>query len=126
MNLCIQLGNLTRDPELRNTSSGTAVLNCAIATTRSVPKGDGYADETTFVEFTIWGKRAEAFARFHKKGDRAMLRGRLTMDTWEDRTTGAKRSKLRLTVEEWEFTNSSPQSRQADQASVYQDTDTPF
>ncbi len=105
MNLVIQLGHLTRDPEVRTTGSGTPVLNCAIATNRSVPKGDGYVDEPTFVEFTMWGKRAEAFARFHSKGSRACLSGRLTMDEWDDRTTGQKRSKLKMTAEEWEFVN---------------------
>lgn len=103
MNQVIQLGHLTRDPEVRTTGAGTTVLNCSIATSRSVPKGDSFVDETTFVEFTMWGKRAEAFARYHSKGTRAFLRGRLTMDTWEDRTTGQQRSKLKMTAEEWEF-----------------------
>lgn len=103
MNHVIQLGHLTRDPEIRTTSGGTSVLNCSIATNRSVPKGDSYVDEATFVEFTMWGKRAEAFARHHQKGSRAFLKGRLTMDEWDDRATGQKRSKLKMTAEEWEF-----------------------
>lgn len=105
MNLVIQLGHLTRDPEVRTTGGGTSVLNCAVATNRSVPKGDGFVDEATFVEFTMWGRRAEAFARFHNKGSRACLTGRLTMDQWEDRASGQKRTKLKMTAEEWEFVN---------------------
>lgn len=124
MNLCIQMGHLTRDPELKTTNSGTAVLNCAIATNRSVPDGQGgYRDKTTFVEFTMWGKRAEAFARHHSKGTRAHLVGRLDLDEWEDRTTGQKRSKLKMTAEEWEFV--SDRGERSSAPAVAQD-DTPF
>lgn len=105
MNLCIQLGHLSRDPELRKTRAGTPVLNGSICTNRSVPRDNGtrFEDVPTFVEFTIWGPRAEAFARFHGKGDRAFLVGRLEMDEWEDRNSGQKRNKLKMVAEQWEF-----------------------
>lgn len=104
MNQVIQLGRLTRDPELRYTQGGTPVLNCCIATNRSVPKGDGeFEDEATFVDFTMWGKRAEAFAKYHKKGSLAHLVGRLTLHTWADTATGKSRSKLIMTAESFEF-----------------------
>ena len=115
MNLVIQLGHLTRDPEVTSTNNGTKVLNCSIATNRSIPKGDEFIDEVTFVEFTMWGSRAEAFARHHKKGSRAFLRGRLTLDTWQDRNTGQKRSKLRMTAEEWEFVSDKGERKSEDQ-----------
>lgn len=126
MNLVIQLGHLTRDPEIRQTGGGTSVLNCAIATNRSVSKGDGYVDEATFVEFTMWGKRAEAFARHHSKGTRAFIKGRLTMDSWEDRSTGQQRSKLKMTAEEWEFVNDKGERTGQNDAGPVASDDTPF
>ncbi len=129
MNLCIQLGHLTREPEVRTTESGTKVLNCCIATNRQVPKDGGYVDEATFVEFTMWGKRAEAFARFHGKGQLAFLSGRMTNDNWDDRTTGKPRSKLKMTAEEWEFVNSKGQSTGRTSGEPYtapEVDDTPF
>ena len=132
MNTCTQIGHLSQDVELGQTKNGTAVLNCTIATNRSIPKGDSYVDEATFVSFTMWGKRAEAFARHHQKGSRACITGRLTMETWEDRSTGAPRSKLKMTAEEWEFVSdrgesSSPKATSSPQGiPAYDDTDTPF
>ena len=110
VNLVFQLGNLSRDPELRHTSAGTPVCNGSIATNRSVPKDGGFTDEVTYVEFTIWGKRAEAFVKYHSKGSRAYLQGRLTLETWEDRGTGKQRSKLKMTAEQWEFVGKGGQS----------------
>lgn len=103
VNLVIQLGHLSRDPELRSTQAGTPVLNGSIATNRSVPKGEKFDEEVTYVEFTMWGKRAEAFAKYHKKGSRAYLEGRLTLETWTDRVSGKERSRLKMTAEKWEF-----------------------
>ena len=93
-------GRLTRDVDVRYTQSGTAVANFAIAQNRRKPDG---SDEVTFVDIAMWGKRAEAFARFHSKGDRCLLEGRLTMDEWEDKNGGGRRTKLKMTAENWEF-----------------------
>lgn len=122
-NFVYLLGRLSRDPELGATRSGTPVLNCAIATNRSVPKGDTFVDEVTFVDFTMWGKRAEAFARYHSKGSRAFISGRLTAETWEDRTTGKPRTKLKVTAEEWEFVN---EKGERSRPAVDEVEDTPF
>lgn len=103
-NIIIQLGRLADDVELRHTSAGTAVINGTIVTNRSIKKKDGsWVDEPTFVSFTMWGPRAEAFSKYHKKGDLAYLTGRLSNDTWEDRATGERRTKTKMTAEEWEF-----------------------
>lgn len=111
VNLVIQLGHLSRDPEINSTKAGTSVVNCCIATNRQVPKGDGFVDEPTYVEFTMWGKRAEAFAKYHKKGSRAYLEGRLTTETWVDRVSGQPRSRLKMTAEKWEFVDGSTGQR---------------
>jgi single-strand DNA-binding protein len=97
------IGNLTRDPEVRFVTNGDAVLNCGLALNKRVKKGDEWVDKATFVDFTIWGPRAEAFARFHHKGSKAALQGHLTMDEWIDNATGQKRSKLKVTVDDWSF-----------------------
>jgi len=96
MNVVAIVGRLVRDPDLRSTSSGTPVANVSIAVNRS-------KDEVIFVDVTIWDKQAEAFCKFHHKGDLAAINGRLTMDEWDDKQTGARRTKLKVTCESWSF-----------------------
>jgi single stranded DNA-binding protein len=100
-------GRLTRDPELRNLPSGTTVCNCGIAVNRRFKGSDGtQREETLFVDFEIFGKRGEAFKRYHFKGDPAFIDGYLKLETWDDKITGAKRSKHVMAVENWEFADS--------------------
>jgi single-strand DNA-binding protein len=110
MNLVVLSGNLTRDVDVRHTGGGVAVCNGAIALNRRFKKGEEWVDEATFVEFAIWGARGEAFAKYHRKGSRASMTGRLTLDQWADKTTGEKKSRLKVTVEEWEFADSKSES----------------
>lgn len=98
------MGNLTREPELSFVGANkTPLVKCSIAINRSIKDGDGWRDEVTFVEFEVWSKRAEAFAKYHRKGSKAYLEGRLTVSQWKDRNTGDNRSKMSVTVENWEF-----------------------
>jgi single-strand DNA-binding protein len=102
-NKTILMGNLTRDPELRQTGSGTSVANFAIATNRRYKDANGdWQDEATFVDVTMFGKRAETFAQYHSKGKSAFIEGSLRLDTWED-DQGNKRSKLYVVADNWEF-----------------------
>lgn len=94
------MGRLTRDVDVRYTQSGTAVGNFGIALNRKKPDG---SDEVCFIDVAMWGKRAEAFAKFHGRGDLCLLSGRLTMDEWEDKQSGARRTKIKITAENWEF-----------------------
>ena len=128
MNLVVLKGNLTRDPEVRQTSGGNSVTNCAIAVNRRVKRGDNWVDEATFVEFSIWGSRGEAFAKYHKKGSAALLsQGRLQLDQWEDKQSGEKRSKLKVVVNEWEFVGGSKSEGEPAQShSSIADDDVPF
>ena len=105
MNIVILSGNLTREPEVRHTTSGTAVCNGGIAVTRRFKNAEGvWDDEVAFVDFAIFGPRGEAFARYHHKGERAVLSsGFLRLDQWDDKATGQKRSRLKMIVDEWEF-----------------------
>lgn len=98
------MGRLTRDPELKYTPKGTAVCECALATNRQWTDGDGQKQEdVTYVEFVMWGKQAENYARYLVKGNLTLLDGRLKLDQWEDRETGKKRSKMTVVVEGFTF-----------------------
>lgn len=104
MNKVTLLGNLVRDCEVRTTNSGKTVVSATIAVNRKSSSGK---DVTAFVDLTLWEKRGEAFAKFHGKGTRALVHGRLDMDKWEDKDTGKPRSKLFVTVDDWSFVSNS-------------------
>lgn len=97
MNMVMLMGRLTRDVELRHTQSGTAVASTGLAVNRK--RGD--KEEVLFVDLTLWGKTAENFAKFFRKGKGVVVCGRLGMDEWEQ--DGKKRTKIFVTVEEWSF-----------------------
>jgi len=103
MNNVTLLGNLVRDPDVRYTASGLAVVNVTVADNRK--KKDG-TEVVSFIDCTLWDKRGEAFAKFHSKGDRVLFQGRLEMDQWQDKTTGQNRTKLKVVVDNWEFVKS--------------------
>ncbi len=104
-NRVVLMGNLTRDPELRYTQSNTAVCKVGLAVNRRYKdsKSGEWKDQATFVDVTIFGKRGEAFDKHHRKGQQAFFEGELRLDTWEDKNTGQKRSKLYVVAENWEF-----------------------
>lgn len=103
-NKVILMGNLTRDCETRFGNNGTAIVKFGLAVNRRFQDADGnWKDQPTFIDVTIFGKRGEAFARFHTKGKPAFVEGHLRMDTWDDKQTGQKRSKLYVVADTWEF-----------------------
>lgn len=103
-NKVILMGNLTRDPEVRFTPNGAAVCHFGLAVNRRFKTQEGdWKEEPTFIDVTMWGKRGEAFAKFHTKGKPAFLEGELRLDTWEDKNDGSKRSKLYVVANNWEF-----------------------
>ena len=103
-NKVILMGNLTRDPETRFAQSGTAVVNFGLAVNERFQGSDGqWQDRPTFIDVTMFGKRGEAFAKFHNKGEPAFIEGKLRLDTWEDKNGGGKRSKLYVVGDHWEF-----------------------
>lgn len=98
------MGNLTRDPELRYTPSGAAVCEFTVAVNRRWKSQGGEArEEVTFVDVTAWGRTAEIVSEYMKKGRGIFVAGRLTQDRWEDKNTGQKRSKLKVTAENVQF-----------------------
>ena len=107
-NKVILMGNLTRDPELRYTASNMAICKVGMAVNRRVKdqQTDQWREEPTFVDVTIFGKRGEAFDKFHKKGASAFIDGELRFDQWDDKESGQKRSKLYVVANNWEFVGS--------------------
>lgn len=95
-NRVIICGNLTRDPEIKYTQSGTAVAEVGLAITRKYKQGDQQKEETTFVDVTLWGRTAEVAGEYLAKGRLALIEGRLQLDQWEDKTSGEKRYKLKV------------------------------
>ena len=94
------MGNLTRDPEVKYTPKGTAVTELALAVNRQYTLDSGEKrEEVTFVDVTLWGRQAEVAAEYLKKGRPVFIEGRLQLDTWDDKQSGQKRSKLRVVAE---------------------------
>ena len=97
------MGRLTRDPQLSYTPNQTAVVEFGMATNRKWRGQDGSErDETCFVDCQMFGRRAEVVNKYCKKGNPLFVEGRLTFDSWEAQD-GTKRSRLRVTVENFEF-----------------------
>jgi single-strand DNA-binding protein len=104
LNKVMLIGNLTRDPEVRYTPKGTAVGDLGLAVNRRVSDGNGnWSDETTFVDITVWGTNAENAQKYLTKGRGVFIEGRLQLDTWDDKQSGQKRSKLKVVAEVLQF-----------------------
>lgn len=100
INQVVVAGNLTRDPEVRFSSSGTAISNASIACNRKwKDKSSGeQKEEVAFLDVTAFGKQAESFGEL-RKGQNVVVTGRLKQDTWDDKKTGDKRSKIVIICE---------------------------
>jgi single-strand DNA-binding protein len=108
-NKVILLGNLTRDPEVRYTPKGSAVCDLGIAVNRQYTLDSGEKrEEVTYVDVVLWSRLAEIAGEYLKKGRPVFIEGRLQMDTWDDKQTGQKRSKLRVIGETMQLLGSRP------------------
>jgi single-strand DNA-binding protein len=108
-NKVILLGNLTRDPEIRYTPKGTAVTEIGLAVNRVyTAENNEKREETTFVDVTLWGRTAEIAGEYLKKGRPCLIEGRLQLDSWEDKQSGQKRSKLKVVGEALQLLGSRP------------------
>ena len=100
-------GNLTRDPELRNTPNGASVCSFSVAVNRTYRDASGeQKEDVSFIDCSAWGKLGEMIAQYAKKGTGVLVSGRLDQRSWEDKTTGAKRSRVEIVVEDFNFTGS--------------------
>lgn len=97
-------GNITRDPELRNTPNGATVCSFSVAVNRNFRDSAGNAQESvSFIDCSAWGKAAEIINQYAKKGTGILVSGRLDQRSWEDKTTGQKRSRVEIVVEDFNF-----------------------
>jgi single-strand DNA-binding protein len=98
------MGNLTRDIEMRITPKGTAIGQFGLAINRSWKNEAGQLqEETTFADIEVWGRQAETLSKYVKRGSPLFVEGRLKFDQWEDKTSGQKRSKLKVVLENFQF-----------------------
>jgi single-strand DNA-binding protein len=103
-NKVMLMGNLTRDPEVRYTPKGSAVADLAIAVNRVYTADNGEKrEEVTYVDVVLWARLAELAGQYLSKGRPVFIEGRLQMDSWEDKQTGQKRSRLRVVGEVMQF-----------------------
>lgn len=103
-NKVILMGNLTRDPETRTTTSGQNVTNFSLAVSRSWKGQDGQQQEqTSFINCVAWGKTGEIIAQYVQKGRPLLVSGRLDQRSWDDKETGQKRSTVEVVVEDFNF-----------------------
>lgn len=107
-NKVILIGNLTKDPELRYTPQGTAVVNLRLAVnTRFRDKNQELKEEACFVTVVVWNKQAETSNQYLHKGSPVMIEGRLQSRSWED-NSGQKRSVLEVRADRVQFLGKAP------------------
>lgn len=128
-NKVLLIGNVTRDPEVKYTPKGTAVAELGLAVNRTwFDKGsNSKKEETTFVDVSLFGRQAEVAGEYLSKGRPVMIEGRLHLDTWDDKTSGQKRSKLKVICENLQMLGSGgkgqgkPQSSEPDTEDIPDD-----
>ncbi|MGL4854161.1 MAG: single-stranded DNA-binding protein [Lentisphaeria bacterium] len=119
-NKVILIGNLTRDPEVRYTTGGTAVANASIAVNeRYTTANNEVREETCFLDLEIWGKQAETMKQYLHKGDPIFVEGRLRQESWQDKATGQTRTRLRIRVERFQMLSRGGQQHGGQQEADY-------
>lgn len=110
VNQVFLMGNLTRDPELRSTQSGTSVCSFSIAINRSWTGSDGQTQEDVdFFDIVAWGKLGELVEQYMSKGRRVLVQGRLSTSSWEAKD-GSKRSRVEVVAQDVTFLDGSGDS----------------
>jgi single-strand DNA-binding protein len=111
-NRVILAGNLTRDPEMRYTPKGQAIAKITLAVNRSYTTETGEKrEEVSFIDCDAFGKQAETLSTYMKKGRPLLVEGRLRQDTWEDKNTHQKQSKLKVVIDNFQFLGGRDQSQ---------------
>lgn len=129
INRVIVSGNLTREPELRHTPSGLAVLNIGVAVndSRKNQNTGEWEEYPNYIDCVVMGDRAEKLANMLHKGQKVCVEGKLRYSQWEKE--GQKRSKIEVNVDQIEFMSRRDDEPQADTSlydDVYADSDIPF
>jgi single-strand DNA-binding protein len=104
LNKVFLIGRLGRDPEVRVTPNGTKVCGFSMAVTKETEVVDGAKREiTTWVELEAWGKTGEMCGQYLRKGSSCHVEGRLKLEEWTDKVTGARRSRMKVVAERVQF-----------------------
>lgn len=125
LNRVIQIGRLTREPELKQTPAGKDYCKFGIANNRTFKKGEEWEEKASFFNCIAWGTTAKIIAQYFQKGKRILIEGRLQSDTWEDKETGSKRTTIEIVVENFNFCDTS-NVKDAAKAEIIPDNDNPF
>lgn len=112
INQVILMGRLTRDPEVRTTSTGKTITSFSIAVDRG-----GQEDAADFFDVTAWEKLGELVSQYLSKGRRCLVQGRLRQDSWDDKETGKKRSKVEVVATDVTFLDGPAGDSQSGQSS---------
>lgn len=122
LNKVMIIGNLTADPDVRQTPRGNTVAELRLAVNRvsSGPNEGERREETTFLDVTCWGRTAEIAGQYLAKGRPVFIEGRLQQDTWEDKQTGQRRSKIRIVAENMQLLGSREGGSQQQGGGSYQ------
>lgn len=121
--VCV-LGRLTRDAELKRLDNGSAKLDFSICFNTSSKKGNEWIDEANFTDLTVWGKQAEAIAKFMTKGKQVAIEGHLKQERWEK--DGQKQSKLKIVLENIQLLGSGGTNRSEQNSEFEDDNSMPF
>ena len=109
LNKVFLIGRLTKDPELRYTANGSPVTDLRLATSRAYSTKDGERrEEQLFIDVTVWNRQAENCCQYLRKGRMVHVEGYLKMDTWDDKATGEKRSKIKVEADRVQFLDGGP------------------
>lgn len=104
LNKVMLIGNLGRDPEVRQTQSGTPVANFSLATTRVWRDRDGAKqEETEWHQIVVWGRQAEIAGQYLTKGRQVFIEGRIQTRSWDDRNTGEKKYRTEVIAENFQM-----------------------
>ena len=127
-------GNLTRDPEVRSTQTGMAIMRLGVAVNdrRKNNQTGEWEDVPNFIDCVMFGTRAENVSRYLRKGSKVAIEGKLRWSSWEDKQ-GGKRSKIEVIVDDLEFMSrdggdgkQSAPAKAAPAADAYAQEDIPF
>ncbi len=110
LNQAVLMGRLTRDPELRRTASGTAVVNFALAVDRDIPNSVTGERETDFIDIVAWRNVAEFVSKYFSKGHMAVVHGRLQVRVWDNKD-GVRCRSAEVVAENVYFGDSAPSGR---------------
>ena len=102
------LGNITKDISLKYTQSGSAIASTGIATSHKFKVNDEQREEVMFIDLTFFGRSGEIANTYLRKGSKVFITGRLKLDQWDDKETGAKRSKHTVIVDTMKMLDSKP------------------